>query len=160
MPGAKRTACIDCEKEGIATRRKLATTKNGRPVPGPRCFTHHRSKHKKRRNYSHERHILETYGVTIEEYWDIYRAQGGCCYICRRAKGTKKKLSVDHCHSSGVVRGLLCTVCNKYVLGHLRDDHEAAQRVLDYLRTPPAVAVIGVRITPDMDLIRRNRGKV
>lgn len=155
MPSQKR--CIDCVAEGISTRRKLATTKNGRLVPGPRCATHHRSKRRNRQRYSHERHILETYGITSEEYWEIYRAQGGCCYICRRAKGARKKLSVDHCHKTGMVRGLLCTVCNKYVLGHLRDEPEAAQRVIDYLKSPPAVAVIGVRITPDMDLTSTRR---
>lgn len=135
--------CIDCLSEGITTKRKT-------PHPGPRCATHNRVKRRSRRDYTHERHILETYGLTTEQYWEIYAAQGGVCYICRRARGLKKKLSVDHCHATGTVRGLLCQRCNRDVLGHLRDDPEAAQRVIDYLREPPAVGAIGVVITPDM----------
>lgn len=136
--------CIDCVAEGITSKRKT-------PFPGPRCATHNRLKRFDRRNYTHEKHIGDTYGITSQEYQAIYEFQGGRCYICRRATGVKKKLSVDHCHKTGMVRGLLCTMCNKYVLGHLRDDPEAAQRVIDYLTAPPAVAVIGVRITPDMN---------
>lgn len=142
--------CIDCVAEGITTKRKLKLTRGGKPVPGPRCATHHRMKNRARRNYSHERHVLETYAITIDQYWIIYRHQGGVCAICRRARGLKKKLSVDHCHATGMVRGLLCQKCNRDVLGHLRDEPEAFQRAIDYLRSPPAVAAIGVVITPDM----------
>lgn len=139
---AKTRQCIACLEEGITTKRKA-------PYPGPRCATHNRRKKFDRRTYTHERHIQETYGISADEYQEIYEAQGGRCFICRRARGLKKKLSVDHCHKTGMVRGLLCQPCNK-MLGHLRDDVETSQRIIDYLRSPPAVAVIGVRITPDM----------
>lgn len=142
--------CIDCKTEGITTKRKLKIGRGGKPVPGPRCATHHRAKRTTRRNYSHDRHIGETYGISSEEYWKIYEAQGGKCAICQRATGVRKKLSVDHCHKTGVVRGLLCGSCNRDVLGHLRDDTEALQRAITYLVTPPAVRVIGTRITPDV----------
>lgn len=142
-PRGPAKQCIDCETEGIKTKRKA-------PHPGPRCATHHRAKRRSRRDYTHERHILETYGLTTEQYWEIYAAQGGVCYICRRARGLRKKLSVDHCHATGTVRGLLCQRCNRDVLGHLRDDPEAGLRIASYLREPPAVAAIGVVITPDM----------
>lgn len=93
---------------------------------------------------------MATYGITAEQYQQIYDAQGGYCYICRRARGLKKRLSIDHCHATGTVRGLLCQRCNRDVLGHLRDDPDAALRIVDYLREPPAVQAIGVVITPDM----------
>ena len=140
---ARRKSCIDCADEGIATKRKA-------PHPGPRCATHHRAKKRQRGSYNHEVHIWENYGITSEEYWAIYEHQGGFCYICRRANGKRKRLSVDHCHATGIVRGLLCTACNRNVLGHLRDDPAALERGRDYLKSPPAIAVLGVRITPDM----------
>lgn len=141
--GIVRKQCKDCAAEGINTKRKA-------PHPGPRCATHHRAQKKNRRNYSHNRHVEETYSITYEQYWEIYRAQGGRCYICRRATGARRKLSVDHDHSccSGstscgdCVRGLLCRSCNKNVLGHLRDDPEAFQRAIDYLTNPPAQTVL------------------
>lgn len=141
----KRKPCVDCTAEGVTTKRKA-------PYPGPRCATHHRAKRVQRRTYSHSRHIAETYGITSEEYDRILEYQGGVCYICRRAKGNaKRRLSVDHCHSTGVVRGCLCSPCNKNVLGHLRDDTAALQRAIDYLDEPPAVSAIGKRIVPDME---------
>ncbi|AKF14228.1 endonuclease VII [Mycobacterium phage Luchador] len=133
--------CVDCRKEGITTKRKTF-------APGPRCKTHLRARKAAISSGSAERRWLETYGITGEEYWAIYEFQGGRCYICRRANGKMKRLSVDHDHKTGIVRGLLCTMCNKYILGWARDCIEMLQRAIDYLRKPPAVEVIGERIAP------------
>ncbi|MGW6624247.1 endonuclease VII domain-containing protein [Nocardia sp. NPDC055002] len=135
--------------EGIKTKRKIKTDKRGRNVPGPRCATHHRAKTRTRRNYNHTTHIAETYGITSEEYQAIYKYQGGKCFICRRATGARKRLSVDHCHATGRVRGLLCQKCNRDILGHLRDDPEALYRAAEYLNSPPAIRVIGTRVVPN-----------
>lgn len=92
---------------------------------------------------------MKTYGITAEQYWKLYEYQGRCCYICQRAKGTaRKRLSVDHDHNTGLVRGLLCSPCNRNVVGHLRDDPEAFFRGGMYLRNPPAFRVIGQVIAP------------
>jgi hypothetical protein len=93
---------------------------------------------------------MQVYGITADEYWSIYRYQMGRCFICERATGVRKKLSVDHCHATGIVRGLLCSTCNSRVLGHLRDDISAFERAIDYLTSPPAVQVIGERIVPNV----------
>jgi hypothetical protein len=87
--------------------------------------------------------VEATYGITGEQYDALYAAQGGKCYICQRANGRTKRLAVDHCHSTGVVRGLLCKMCNRDVLGHLRDSTEALQRAIEYLGNPPAVRLFG-----------------
>lgn len=92
---------------------------------------------------AHGRWVLQTYGITSEQYWALYEAQGGVCAICQRAKGTaRRKLSVDHNHKTGEVRGLLCGPCNRDVLGHLRDDPAALRRGADYLENPPARRVL------------------
>lgn len=83
-----------------------------------------------------------TYGITAEEYERIYQFQGGCCFICRRAKGVRRRLAVDHRHSDGLVRGLLCTNCNRNVVGKLREDLAALDRAIDYLLDPPAVRAL------------------
>lgn len=131
----KRKQCIDCVSEGINTKRKA-------PHPGPRCATHWRAKKRDRRNYSHGNHIKELYGITSEEYQKIYEYQGGYCAICKRARGLRKKLSVDHCHTTGEVRMLVCQPCNR-MMGHLRDDPEAFERGAEVLRNPPARAALG-----------------
>jgi hypothetical protein len=54
------------------------------------------------------------------------------CAICKRHEsGFKKRLSVDHNHKSGQVRGLLCYYCNKFLVG--RHTIESVEKILDYL---------------------------
>jgi hypothetical protein len=140
----KRRTCVDCADEGVTTARKA-------PHPGPRCATHHRAKRANRRSQTQEQRWTQVYGITGDEYWAIYRYQLGRCFICERATGARKKLSVDHCHATGIVRGLLCSTCNSRVLGHLRDDTDAFRRAIDYLERPPATRVIGRRVVPNFD---------
>jgi hypothetical protein len=71
------------------------------------------------------------YGVEPEHYAQMLAAQGGVCALCGRAG--VRKLCVDHCHTTGQVRGLLCDACNTSI-GKLGDTAEALQRVADYLR--------------------------
>jgi hypothetical protein len=80
------------------------------------------------------------YGITLEEYGGLLGAQGGCCAICNtKENGVHGKRrtwnwSVDHCHTTGKVRGLLCNQCNRG-LGMLGDTKEALQKALKYLDT-------------------------
>ena len=60
-------------------------------------------------------------------------AQGAKCGICQKPEsGFKMRLAVDHNHKTGLVRGLLCYRCNKFVVG--RHTLETATNLLDYLR--------------------------
>lgn len=136
---AKR--CVDCTAAGITTRRKA-------PYPGPRCATHHRARRRVQRDAAHAAHVLRTYGITAEQYWELYEAQGGKCYICRRASGKTRRLAVDHDHESGMVRGLLCKPCNRDVVGHSKEEIEFFERAIEYLTNPPAVRVIGEVFVP------------
>jgi hypothetical protein len=137
-----RKPCIDCLAEGITTKRKA-------PHPGPRCATHHRTKRAKRNSQTREQRWQLVYNITAAEYWAIHEYQNGTCYICQRAKGVgRKRLSVDHCHTTGVVRGLLCQKCNRDILGHARDEPEFFERAIKYLNNPPAIDVIGWREVP------------
>lgn len=138
---AKRRSCVDCESEGVTSRRKA-------PHPGPRCVTHWRAKRSERKDVSWERRLITIYGITADEYYAILEAQGGKCYICQRATGLgRKRLSVDHCHKTGYIRGILCSFDNR-LLGHARDLIDFFQRCIDYLRNPPAYAIIGKRVAP------------
>lgn len=136
MPKTKKRKCIDCHP----------ANKRNAPHPGPRCATHHKKARSERKGAQHEKHIEETYNITAEEYWQLYHAQEGMCAICQRATGKIRRLSVDHdhqccngSHSCGYcVRGLLCRTCNSKVLGHLRDDIDALERAIEYLREPPS----------------------
>lgn len=85
------------------------------------------------------RALRRRYGMTDQDYEELFLAQNGMCAICNREEqvhrnGKKIRLAVDHCHTIGHVRGLLCNSCNKYVLGMLENNPGALQRLLEYLR--------------------------
>lgn len=104
---------------------------------GGRCATHAHVEKRRKREASHERRVQGVYGLPSGGYRALYEFQGGVCAICRRATGRSRRLSVDHDHRSGLVRGLLCRPCND-LLGHIRDDLDTVKRVHHYLTSPPA----------------------
>jgi len=55
------------------------------------------------------RHALLKYGLTLEKLNEMIASQRGACAIC---KSDKKPLQIDHCHTTGKVRKLLCCTCN------------------------------------------------
>ena len=75
--------------------------------------------------------IRRKYGMTIEEYDRLFDEQDGVCAICGRTNGNKR-LAVDHDHTTGWVRGLLCHSCN-VAIGLLGDDIERVAAMLEYL---------------------------
>jgi hypothetical protein len=93
-------------------------------------------RNQKRRRTMRSLHLRRTYGMTIEEYESIYKAQDGCCGICgaKEIETPRKVLSVDHCHETGRIRGLLCDRCNLGI-GMLGDNLQSLQRAVEYLET-------------------------
>lgn len=75
--------------------------------------------------------LKNKYGITIDEYKEILKKQGGVCAICKKSE-TKRNLSVDHCHKTGKIRGLLCKKCNSGI-GLLCDSKEIVSSALIYL---------------------------
>ena len=74
------------------------------------------------------RYQLKTkYGITQEQYLEMYKNQSGNCSICGKEK---ELLNIDHDHNSGKVRSLLCTYCN-IVVGNL--ERVDVRLYLDYI---------------------------
>jgi len=88
------------------------------------------------------------YGITPGQYDELLVSQGDACAICLRVLKTRH-YAVDHNHKTGEVRGLLCSTCNKDILGKSKDDPAMLRRAADYLEQPPARAVIGIVIVPE-----------
>ena len=78
--------------------------------------------------------LLRVYGITLEEWYEIYDSQNGVCAICKQECKTRKSLSVDHDHETGDIRGLLCNRCNRG-LGLFRDDPEVLKNATRYLQS-------------------------
>ena len=87
-------------------------------------------------------HLWRVYGLTTEEYEQMLLDQNGLCACCgqpeKRRAGRKKRseniplLHVDHCHTTGRIRGLLCSACNT-ALGLLEEDPQRIMALLHYV---------------------------
>lgn len=86
---------------------------------------------------AHENRVTDQYGLEPGQYDRILEAQGRRCAICR-GRPISVRLAVDHDHSHGSVRGLLCSRCNHELLGAAHDSPRLLLRALAYLLAPPA----------------------
>lgn len=65
-----------------------------------------------------EYHLKRYYGITIPQYNLLRKRQKYLCNVCKRhEKEFPKRLAVDHDHKTGEIRGLICTYCNRYIVG-------------------------------------------
>jgi hypothetical protein len=77
-------------------------------------------------------HLQHTYGISLDKYNRLCEKQHNRCAICFRAHPGHKRLCVDHSHTTGKVRGLLCHNCN-LMLGVYNDSILVLQAVIRYL---------------------------
>ncbi len=82
--------------------------------------------------------LKSVYGMTVTDYVQMLEKQNGVCAICHKPEthvknGKLAMLAVDHCHTGGHVRGLLCVNCN-LMLGYSKDNVDTLQRAINYLK--------------------------
>jgi hypothetical protein len=112
-------------------------TQVNRPAKHAR-FCSEKCKLEKRSSRRRVRQLRDRYGLSIDLYNDMLRKQECCCAVCRvedpggHGSGKKQGWHVDHDHTTGKVRGLLCYKCN-HAQG-LLITVEIATRLVDYLR--------------------------
>jgi hypothetical protein len=103
--------------------------------------------------------LWDNYKLTIAQYDAIFAFQGGVCYACQQPEPVKgRRLSVDHCHDTGLIRGLLCSRCNP-IIGKLENAYKRyglgkvlgltvqilAHRIAVYLSSPTATNALGAQ---------------
>jgi hypothetical protein len=96
---------------------------------------------KKRDRYKEAQHLFykwnrtsilkKKYGISWSDYEEMYERQEGRCAICKKEEDDRS-LAIDHCHTTGKVRGLLCGSCNR-ALGLLKDDPELIEQAKEYV---------------------------
>ncbi len=107
--------------EGGRLSRKKANEKKNWLTPTQKEYKSHWSRFKK-------------YGITEREFKDMLSKQEYKCAICNIADiDSGKCLCIDHCHSSGKVRELLCNNCN-VALGVLKESISTAEKLIQYLK--------------------------
>lgn len=97
-----------------------------------------RSRKKNHRNVRSQ-YLRQDHGITIEQYDAMAEAQDGVCAICKISDAEEhgitkkpKRLSVDHDHRTGALRGLLCSKCNRGV-GMFLDNPHLLRAAVNYL---------------------------
>lgn len=91
-----------------------------------RRYAEHTERHK-------ELHLKNEFGISFADYNRLLEEQSGGCAICGKTPAEEgRRLSVDHSHDSGLVRGLLCSKHN-FGIGQFDDDPVLLAKAIDYL---------------------------
>lgn len=97
-----------------------------------------------------ERKLKENYGINLKQYDEMLLRQNSKCAIC--GGNCCRKFSVDHNHSTGKIRGLLCIRCNTG-LGCFGDSIETLNKAKNYLEFYELVDTLSPKLTSqDMEL--------
>ena len=74
------------------------------------------------------------YGISTEEYEDLIESSGKSCPICNTLfDDSKYKRNIDHCHETGIVRGIICNHCN-VALGWFKHDEDILRRAISWIK--------------------------
>lgn len=86
------------------------------------------------RSYAHnrKRRLKTQYGITIAQYNAMLSAAKGVCAACRLPFG-EARISVDHNHATGKVRGIIHQSCN-FLIGLARDNPRSLRLIAQYLQ--------------------------
>lgn len=87
----------------------------------------------KQKKYDRRQLLKRKYGLSEEQYLELYNGQNGRCGICCSKFDESIKANVDHDHSSKYVRGVLCHPCNS-LIGFAKDDVVVLALAAKYLR--------------------------
>jgi len=130
----KPPKCPECGDTDIANF--YVDKDNRRSVK--KCKECHKKKSNERwhaKTYFEKRaYTVKRYGITGEQFEEMYKAQDGKCKICNIKSNAKRTLHIDHCHETGKIRGLLCHGCNT-ALGAFKEDPDLLMKAIEYLRS-------------------------
>lgn len=138
--GILRRDCKKCHRAAAAIRERADPAAHAARVRRYRAANmeqeriRNRAYRKRRPEVGERARKKYRYGLTSDAYEALWFSQGGCCKICQlqEVETSRGLLFVDHCHSSGGIRGLLCNNCNA-LLGMAGDSPEVLRRGAAYL---------------------------
>lgn len=93
------------------------------------------------------KHLRDAFNLTLDQWNRILEHQGGVCAICKRVPRAGSHWHTDHDHKTGLVRGILCSQCNR-ALGKIEDPrwqwrYKEVYEASKYMANPPAKDVLG-----------------
>lgn len=131
----KLKTCLKCLKEQPLS--EYHKNKQGRDGRQPRCRTClHQAQREYRKSNGYGSAIKYRYGITLTDYNNMLVSQNNKCLLCMiefdSIPGRLSKPVIDHNHTTGKVRGLLCHPCN-VALGLVKENRETLQRMIEYV---------------------------
>ena len=158
---SRRRTCKDCMRKRI---RELRQTEDGRQAL-KESRERYLAKHPEQRcRPTKHSNLLRRYGMTTDQYEAMLESQGLACAICGVPPTGQRKLSVDHDHKTGYVRGLLCPGCN-LGLGGMMDDPAILAAAIYYLQSheradKTALPMVRKKMDPSRGRYKRARQQV
>jgi len=130
--GSTEIFCPRCKKrQNINDFHKSNITASGFSSWCKKCMSNwHKEYHQKNPILIRERHFKNRYGITIKERNKIISKQNGVCAICGVIP---KRFDTDHCHKTGIIRGLLCHNCNAGI-GYFGENTDRLLLAIKYLK--------------------------
>ncbi len=126
----KNGSCLPCRRKAAQRYAQTDAGKLVRKLGRERRKEEYKHKQKK---WDREKALKKFYSMTPQDYDLMFTKQNGCCAICGIHQAqVKRTLSVDHCHHTGKIRGLLCDRCN-HGLGHFNDSIFTIGAAIEYL---------------------------
>ena len=86
----------------------------------------------KNKDHVRDKTFKRNFGISLTDYESMFQIQKGLCFICEKTCPTGHKLAVDHCHTTGKIRSLLCLTCNA-LLGYLENRAIPIEKYLNYI---------------------------
>lgn len=128
----KGNCCKSCAREYAKKRRSSLSREVEREKERIRKANWRTQHPEKAKSKNTKTKLKIKYSLNIAEYEKMLAAQGGVCAICGGVNENGSRLSVDHDHKTGKVRGLLCSKCNSGI-GFFRDSISALVSAIRYL---------------------------
>jgi hypothetical protein len=127
-------------KEEIKEKAKKYRIEHPEKYNSSEYQKNYRDNHKEQsQKYHTEWHLKKKYNLSLTQYNKMLEEQNGVCAICGNKETVKdkrtnviRKLSVDHNHTTGKIRDLLCDSCNN-LLGQIKENINICYLLIDYL---------------------------
>ena len=125
MKSGLSSRCVKCS--GEISKEWASRNKEKRAIAVKNFRLRHPSNHR-------EYEIKKKYGISLETYDRMFKEQNGGCKICGKQNLDGQRLSIDHDHNTGTVRGLLCIKCNSGIV-YFFEDPALFESAIQYLKT-------------------------
>lgn len=131
--------CTSCKQEKPLD--SYSTNKMGKDKKQPMCKACLLDRQRKRRSGRNTAQLKYQYGLTLEQYNGLLTSQDNKCFICKsdfdfNSMGAKHPC-IDHNHTTGQVRSILCRNCNT-ALGHAKESISILEAMIYYIKEPPS----------------------